>query len=334
MKKWVPPSVRRKRAEEEALRKERETGREVARPREEGITVRSPDAKRVRFAVDDQVHIVKKLSWTQIRGDHRDPNGEDGPDYCFLGQERKTRLSGFYRNYLRKRAFVAWHTLASSSKEGTLDSFGSPSTQAVPISFKSKSSAKNARHTSLPFSVGDRLGEASARVLTRPRSFPEIGLDSVQRAGMKRDSPANAVASPSKRTCLMLDKLNLESPLFGRNRSSKPEERGGHIPSPDQQSLRPLQLPRSSKEGSERLDRKNRMRTLHLPNPMDRSRPCAPSSLTSKDKSVSTAQMTQSVDRTRTAPMAVSPRTSLVGFHPPKNHGFGSSKNSTAWPTM
>jgi len=27
--------------------------------------------------------------------------------------------------------------------------------------------------------------------------------------GMKRDSPAGAVASPSKRTCLMLNKLKL-----------------------------------------------------------------------------------------------------------------------------
>mmetsp|Transcript_16017 Transcript_16017/g.28751 ORF Transcript_16017/g.28751 Transcript_16017/m.28751 type:complete len:482 (+) Transcript_16017:88-1533(+) len=109
--RWVPPSVRRKRAAEAAKKaREAEKGESQtpARPVQTVMTVQSPDAKKVRFAIDDKVRVVEKLTWPEIRGDFRDPEGEHGPDYCYLGQERKTRLLAFYRNHLYKSVFVAW----------------------------------------------------------------------------------------------------------------------------------------------------------------------------------------------------------------------------------
>mmetsp|Transcript_26946 Transcript_26946/g.65442 ORF Transcript_26946/g.65442 Transcript_26946/m.65442 type:complete len:336 (-) Transcript_26946:551-1558(-) len=276
--KWVPPSLRRRREEE---RKRKELGRTAPER-----TVRSPDAQRVRFAIDDKIHVVNKLTPTQIRGSYRDPEGEDGPDYCYIGQQRKTRLCAFRLNVLCKKTFLTWreytHTKRAATDSNAMDKFGSPTTSTGPIPIRSVSSQSVGKQ--IPIIKAGSNPETCERrdqatdTTPRPHSFPRVGLELMPRAGMKRDSPGGTMASPSKRACVMLDKLKLGSPLFGRSSSCGPpssgprfRERSVHSEANGTGSIhhrfKPLVLPPTppSSSASLRPDTKNNVRSFTIP---------------------------------------------------------------------
>lgn len=183
------------------------------------MTVKSPDADKVRFTIDDQVRHVEKLTWTQIRGDYREPEGEHGPDYGYLGQARNTRLVGFYRKFLVRKLLRVWQRHAQDTASKSLDFYGSPTTTSCPkpigrVTLETTSSTEPQRVMSNPDDNDSRVPLAVESPSSRPHSFPRN--DTKARAGMKRDSPLGGLTSPSKRSCVLLEKLKLGSPLHRR----------------------------------------------------------------------------------------------------------------------
>ena len=57
---------------------------------------------KIKFALEDKVHLVEKLSITDIVGDIRDKNN---PNYGEIALAREFRLSMFYDAFLLKKYF-------------------------------------------------------------------------------------------------------------------------------------------------------------------------------------------------------------------------------------
>jgi len=245
--------------EEEARKREQANTSSSQNPRKQAsiaMTVKSPDAKRVRFSIDDQVHRVEKLSWTQIRGDYRNPEGENGPDYCYMGQNRASRLQAFYRKSMCSHAFRTWreHTkqirrfrgqrdvsslntqddekrtgVRIEKKKLTVNTHDSaletpvqhPTWASAPASNNTPNKTQNSTQNTYQFDPKPGTGNRnrnqnqnhSSFNNNRPRrsasssSCSNYTLSSGQ-LGMKRDSPL-LLASPSKRSCVMLSRLQL-----------------------------------------------------------------------------------------------------------------------------
>jgi len=70
-------------------------------------TIKSGNASKVRFTLEDQVFVVEKLPFDALRGDLRQPNGPD-PDWYSLGMARHRRLSEFAENFVAIKALQAW----------------------------------------------------------------------------------------------------------------------------------------------------------------------------------------------------------------------------------
>merc|ERR1711975_60749 len=66
------------------------------------LCLKPKHASRVRFALDDDVHIVERFSFGMIRGDLRHP------DYSTIGQCRHKRLSAFAEDCALLKMFTAW----------------------------------------------------------------------------------------------------------------------------------------------------------------------------------------------------------------------------------
>ena len=68
----------------------------------------------MRFALDNTVHLVVRLTWEQLRGDLRDPRGD--PDYGYLGQMRANRLAAFCEDFALRKALGLWRQLAQEGR--------------------------------------------------------------------------------------------------------------------------------------------------------------------------------------------------------------------------
>jgi hypothetical protein len=82
------------------------------------------DSKRVRFANEAKIKVVQKLTWNEIRGDLRDPYGDD-PDYGYIGVVRDHRLSQFAKKLTLRKYLFTWRHAAEMKRSKTVGSLKS-----------------------------------------------------------------------------------------------------------------------------------------------------------------------------------------------------------------
>ena len=70
-------------------------------------TIKPYNSSKVRFTLEDTVHLVARLPFDALRGDVRNPAGGD-PDYLSIGQARNFRLCRFAETYIGVKALRAW----------------------------------------------------------------------------------------------------------------------------------------------------------------------------------------------------------------------------------
>jgi len=58
---------------------------------------------KIRFAIDDTIYRIERLSYTDIVGDIRDP--ENNPNYGEIALLRYMRLNSFYNNFIIQKYF-------------------------------------------------------------------------------------------------------------------------------------------------------------------------------------------------------------------------------------
>jgi len=81
-------------------------------------TIKSENASLVRFALEDEVHVVEKLKFHELRGDIRNPEGDD-PDWCTIGQARNCRLTQFAETSVAIKALRAWSRHSSKPRQAS-----------------------------------------------------------------------------------------------------------------------------------------------------------------------------------------------------------------------
>lgn len=143
-------------------------------------------------------------------GDYRDPEGENGPDYGYLGQQRSIRLSQFWVKHTKRKAFFKWRAGTNQTRRpsaAAASSSGSPPVPNPKLRVAVRAEEEKAAPAAVPLTIRASAAPAST--------------GSPLRQGVKRDeSPVNMTSSPSKRTCSLLERLKLGSPLL---KGSPPE---------------------------------------------------------------------------------------------------------------
>lgn len=81
-------------------------------------TIKSENASIVRFALEDKVHEVDKLKFLELRGDIRNPEGDD-PDWSTIGQARNSRLTQFAEMFVAIKALRAWSQHSSKPRQAS-----------------------------------------------------------------------------------------------------------------------------------------------------------------------------------------------------------------------
>lgn len=74
-------------------------------------TIKSENATRVEFDLEDKVILFPKMRFDELRGDIRNPKGVD-PDWCTIGQARNCRLTQFAETFVAIKALRAWRGVA------------------------------------------------------------------------------------------------------------------------------------------------------------------------------------------------------------------------------
>jgi len=176
-------------------------------------------------------------------------------------------LQNFYRNYLCADTFKAWRDYTKKRlDEIGMDDLGSPTTSTRPIPIEIENVDNETPLGKVGSNPDYRVKDPRVSIpVQRPHSYPSILPDiRPPRPGKKRDSPG-LLASPSKRSCVMLEKLKLGSPLA--NSTSNP--RFSYDSSHSQRSMNTDSTSRSSNIDAEFRGRK----TFSLPGAVRTSAP-------------------------------------------------------------
>mmetsp|Transcript_6627 Transcript_6627/g.10152 ORF Transcript_6627/g.10152 Transcript_6627/m.10152 type:complete len:213 (+) Transcript_6627:117-755(+) len=99
--------VRRRRRKKKKKRKKRRVGGDTKG------TWGGMSTKTVTFKEEPEIKFVEKLTWTQIRGDFREPNGPD-PDYGFIAQQRYKKLCRIGERLMLRRCLKRWRTVSKN----------------------------------------------------------------------------------------------------------------------------------------------------------------------------------------------------------------------------